>query len=237
MNRIIILSTFMLTSFLLQASVSTQDFSTSTEDTVWAHFTTFEDSLNSKEKTLNTLSEFIHWRLKNTPRTAGLQLEFVVDKNGVMHHFKILKGIADDYALDIHDAFTRTVYNYLWTPSSINGTTYDTFVKCNISHDLTSPKTIQFEMAIDWSYLEEEEYSEEELEQIFTVVEQMPRFQGCNHFSLEDSAKRCTERALLEFIYKNLIYPPNGYFNAEGINVLQFIINKDGTIKNVRVFL
>jgi TonB family protein len=72
----------------------------------------------------------------------------------------------------------------------------------------------------------------EKLERIFTVVEQMPRFPGCEDMSgTEVEKKNCADKKLLEFIYANLQYPAAAKESKiEGIVVVRFIIDKDGSI-------
>ncbi|MCP3930402.1 MAG: energy transducer TonB [Bacteroidetes bacterium] len=78
---------------------------------------------------------------------------------------------------------------------------------------------------------------EEKVPPIFKVVEEMPRFPGC-----EDSGgtmkekKECADNKLLEFIYRNIKYPAIARENGvEGIVVIQFVIDKDGSISNARI--
>ncbi|MCP3930403.1 MAG: energy transducer TonB [Bacteroidetes bacterium] len=73
-------------------------------------------------------------------------------------------------------------------------------------------------------------------EEIFKVVEEMPRFPGC-----EDSGgtmkekKECADKKMLQFIYKNIKYPAIARENGvEGTVVIQFVVDKDGSISNAR---
>lgn len=67
---------------------------------------------------------------------------------------------------------------------------------------------------------------------IYLVVDQMPRFPGCE----KSTAPQCAEQKLLAFIYENLRLPSEA-INAkiEGRVIMQFIIEPDGEITNVRV--
>ena len=73
---------------------------------------------------------------------------------------------------------------------------------------------------------------EPEVEEIFKVVEQMPRFPGCENVSGGDSEKKaCAERKMFEFIYKNIKYLPIARENGvEGTVVVRFVVDRDGTI-------
>jgi protein TonB len=73
-------------------------------------------------------------------------------------------------------------------------------------------------------------------EETFRKVEEMPRFPGCeDKISLKDK-ENCSKTKMLEYIYRNLIYPPKARRKrTEGQTVLQFVVKKDGTIDQVRV--
>lgn len=73
-------------------------------------------------------------------------------------------------------------------------------------------------------------------EEIFKVVEQMPRFPGCEDKATEAEKKSCADQAMLQYIYKNLKYPAIARENGvEGGVVLQFVVEKDGSIGDVKI--
>ncbi|NRB53761.1 MAG: energy transducer TonB, partial [Saprospiraceae bacterium] len=78
---------------------------------------------------------------------------------------------------------------------------------------------------------------EEEVAEIFKVVEQMPRFPGCETMSGNDQEKKaCADKKLLEFIYENINYPPTARENAiQGTIVVQFVVERDGNISSAKV--
>ena len=66
----------------------------------------------------------------------------------------------------------------------------------------------------------------------FKIVEDMPLFGQCNNdlFS-KGEKKKCSDAALLAFLYKNIRYPAIARENGvEGLVVIQFIVEKDGSI-------
>lgn len=72
-------------------------------------------------------------------------------------------------------------------------------------------------------------------EEIFQVVEEMPRFPGCKD---EPKKKRndCANKKLLEFIYKNIKYPAEARRDSiEGTVVVQFVIQKNGSISQAKI--
>lgn len=75
------------------------------------------------------------------------------------------------------------------------------------------------------------------VEEIFKVVEQMPRFPGCEDVSgTNEEKKACADKKMLEFIYKNVKYPAIARENGiQGRVVIQFVVEKDGTITDARI--
>ncbi len=74
-------------------------------------------------------------------------------------------------------------------------------------------------------------------EEIFKIVEQMPRFPGCEDTPGDNKAKEdCAKQKMLEYIYKNVKYPPIARENGvEGQAVIQFVVDTDGSITNITV--
>lgn len=74
-------------------------------------------------------------------------------------------------------------------------------------------------------------------EVLFKVVEQMPRFPGCEEMEGEkEEIKRCADRKMLEYIYSRIKYPKESRENLQqGMFVGQFIIEKDGSVKGVKM--
>ncbi len=79
--------------------------------------------------------------------------------------------------------------------------------------------------------------SPKESEVIFKVVEKMPRFPGCENTSDNDrDKKKCADEKMLQYIYKNLIYPKEARKNnVEGMAVVKFIIDPTGLITDVEL--
>ena len=73
-------------------------------------------------------------------------------------------------------------------------------------------------------------------EEIFKVVEQMPLFPGCEDLGSYAEKKACADKKMLEFIYGNIKYPAIARENGvEGMAVVSFVVEKDGTVKDARV--
>ncbi len=72
--------------------------------------------------------------------------------------------------------------------------------------------------------------------EIFKVVEDMPRFPGCENESSKEAKKQCSDKEMLKFIYKNIKYPAVARENGvEGTSVVTFVVERDGSITDVKV--
>jgi len=71
----------------------------------------------------------------------------------------------------------------------------------------------------------------------FLLVDQMPRFPGCEDMEGGAKAKEnCANEQLLQYIYSKLKYPQAAKENrVEGTAVLRFVVEKDGTIGQVDI--
>lgn len=65
----------------------------------------------------------------------------------------------------------------------------------------------------------------------FQIVEQMPRFPGCENESTESERKLCSDQKLMQYIYGKLRYPILAKENnIEGRIHIRFVVNKLGTV-------
>lgn len=79
--------------------------------------------------------------------------------------------------------------------------------------------------------------AEPQAEEIFRVVEEFPRFPGCEDLvASKEEKKACADKKLMEFLYANLEYPNIARENGvEGIVVIQFVVEKDGSISGTHI--
>jgi periplasmic protein TonB len=74
------------------------------------------------------------------------------------------------------------------------------------------------------------------VEEIFKVVEDMPRFPGCEDTANKDERKKCAEQKMLEYIYKNIKYPAIARENGvEGTVVITFVVETNGSITDATI--
>jgi TonB family protein len=72
--------------------------------------------------------------------------------------------------------------------------------------------------------------------EVFKVVEQMPRFPGCENEASDHEKKDCSNRKMLDYIAKHLKYPAQAKDKSiEGNVVAQFTINKDGSVSEINI--
>lgn len=73
-------------------------------------------------------------------------------------------------------------------------------------------------------------------EEIFRLVEDMPRFIGCEEIKDKSQRKSCAQEKLQDFIEANMEYP---VFDKKGTldddTVVRFLVRPDGSIKNVAI--
>ena len=73
-------------------------------------------------------------------------------------------------------------------------------------------------------------------EEIYKVVEKMPRYPGCEDEKTEKQKEDCAKSKMLEYIYSQLKYPEEARINKiEGQVVVQFVVETDGSITDIRV--
>ena len=69
--------------------------------------------------------------------------------------------------------------------------------------------------------------------EIFKVVEEMPRFPGCENLGLNNKELYdCAKTALVDYIADNLVQPKP---EVEGMAIVQFVVQKDGTLGRINV--
>jgi len=74
-------------------------------------------------------------------------------------------------------------------------------------------------------------------DEIFKIVEQMPRFPGCEDMvGTNEERKQCADQKLYQFLYKHIQYPTLARENnIQGNVVIAFVVNKDGSIVDAQV--
>lgn len=74
-------------------------------------------------------------------------------------------------------------------------------------------------------------------EEVYVVVENMPRFPGCEDIEgTEKDKKDCADKLMLEYVYGNLKYPKEALeAGKSGLSYLSFIVRTDGNITDINL--
>jgi TonB family protein len=72
-------------------------------------------------------------------------------------------------------------------------------------------------------------------EEVFMIVEDHPRFPGCEKMKISKYDKEiCAQKKMLEYLFSNLEYPEEAMKNnTAGKVIVQFVVNKKGYIENI----
>ena len=82
------------------------------------------------------------------------------------------------------------------------------------------------------------EMPEEEIveEKIFTIVENMPSYPGCESENSEQAKQNCTSRKIMEYLSKNINYPAMAKdAGIEGRVFLSYVVGTDGKVSDVQI--
>ena len=72
-------------------------------------------------------------------------------------------------------------------------------------------------------------------QEIFTIVEDMPKFKGCENLK-GNEATNCTNTEIQKFIAKNIVYPPMALENdIEGKVFVRFVVYAKGDVTDVSI--
>ncbi len=72
--------------------------------------------------------------------------------------------------------------------------------------------------------------------EIFTIVERMPSFKGCENAGSEEQRTSCTYNKIQEFLGRTVVYPPMAKDNGiTGTVYVTFVIDNSGTVKDVKI--
>ena len=64
----------------------------------------------------------------------------------------------------------------------------------------------------------------------------LPVMNGCDHLIEEEERKQCSQKLMLDHVYKNIKYPYTARaFQVEGTALIQFLIDKDGSFEEIKV--
>ena len=79
-------------------------------------------------------------------------------------------------------------------------------------------------------------HAQQQSQKIFKIVDEMPRFPGCEDVQDKKERENCAFDKMLKFIYTNIKYPKSAQeAGIQGTVVVSFVIEKDGSISDLKV--
>jgi TonB family protein len=185
------------------------------------------------------LLQYIYTNLKypKEAREAGIQgrvvAEFIITKEGFIESVNILRSIgggADEEVVRVIGSMNEMEER--WIPGKQRGK------KVNVA--FTIP--VSFKLDNDQGKKKEKTSSPtvpegSNVDEVFKVVEQMPRFAGCEDSGLEgQELTKCSNGKLFAYIGEHLKYPEEAKSKLiEGMAVAQFVVRKDGYINDIKI--
>ncbi|MEZ4933545.1 MAG: TonB family protein [Saprospiraceae bacterium] len=176
--------------------------------------------------------DFIFSNLKypKEAREKGLEgmvvASFIIEKDGSISGAKIVRSIGggcDEETLRVINAMPN------WTPGKQGGKAVR--VQFNLP--------IRFKLDANAPSNKEETKTTEgksAADEVFKVVEEMPRFPGCEEITDAEKRNACAQTKMLEFVFSNIKYPKEAKEKGiQGTVVVKFIIEKDGSIADAEI--
>lgn len=150
-------------------------------------------------------------------------LKFTVNTSGRIAEIEVAKGIG--YGCDEE---AKRVLNLIneefdpWTPAMKDGKPVAAELNLPVKYRLPSDKKTA--------------PNTKSADGVFQVVDEMPRFPGCEDMADVEAKNNCAQKKLLEYVYENIEYPKDAAKKGiEGRVVVQFIVQPTGTVSTVQV--
>ena len=172
------------------------------------------------------LLSFIYKKIKypaiarETRIEGTVNAQFIVEKDGKITNIIITKDIGGECGTMCIKVLKEMSEHDFWVPGKKNG----------------KPVRTQFEMPVKFR-LEKTTSVNNNDSKIFKYVDEMPRFYSKKCEKLQEIQEKidCSSKRLHDYIYQNLNYPPIASNNGvEGTPVIQFIVEKDGSLSGIR---
>ena len=216
----------------------------------------------AKEKMLQYI--YSHLKYPEAARNQKIEgivvVQFVIDADGSIYDAKVVREIgggAGQAALDVVNSMNQIESTD--TTITFNDDTHEETVKLVKSQHKWRPGyqrgkavkmlytlPIRYKLAGEAGAIKKVQTSindhelsnhDQNSDKLFKVVEEMPRFPGCEDLDGTVEEKRqCANQKLIEHIYQNLKYPEAARKDKiEGVTVVQFVIEVDGSISHVTI--
>lgn len=157
-------------------------------------------------------------------------VQFVVKKDGRVDKVKVLRDPGGGCGAEAE----RVVKSMpKWIPGKQRGKAVNVQFTLPVNFRIPEEKPQKAPAPI--LEIEEEPVFEDEV--TYKVVEDMPRFPGCEEMGLERvEVKKCAEEKMLKFVYSNLKFPTEAVKNGtEGRVILQWKVARDGSLEDIKI--
>ncbi len=152
--------------------------------------------------------------------------QFVVRENGRITDARIAQSPGNSLSAAVLDVVGKMADETVWHPATQRGVPVPVMLTIPVSYRLESKEDSNDSPAAETGH-----------DEIFRVVEEMPRFPGCEDSDL--SAKellQCANTKLIEFVYERLRYPSAAReAGVEGRVIVQFVVRKDGSVTDAQI--
>lgn len=158
-------------------------------------------------------------------------LQYVVTENGELEDIKIIRDIGDgcgEAARKIVESMNDLPKR--WVSGKQRGRPVKVLYTFPVKFKLQDDKTPEVSDDLPDSQASSKTKK-------FKVVDQMPRFPGCENLQGENKEKkRCADEKMLHYIYKTLKYPKAARKkNVEGTAVISFLVMPDGSLSDIKI--
>jgi len=150
-------------------------------------------------------------------------VQFTVSQNGNLEDLELVRSVGDglgEEAIRIVKSMPK------WVPGKLDGK--------DVAVQLTLPFMYKLDSEDKKASSKEQSNADET---VYKVVEEMPRFSGCEDAEMSLIEKdKCAKGKLFEFIVENLVYPEEAKKKGiEGMAVIQFDITSEGKVTNGKI--
>ncbi|MCB0552671.1 MAG: TonB family protein [Phaeodactylibacter sp.] len=192
-----------------------------------------EGSAQEKTQCANQkLMEFIgaNLRYPEDAKKAGIEgtsvVRFIVNKEGRLEDIQVVRSISP--SIDEEVARVMKLMNeqgLQWQPG----------------HQRGKAVNVEFNLPVRFALSAKDKAAQTEAgpissEEIFKVVEEMPRFPGCEDIADKEERQQCANMKMMEFIFSQVRYPKDAReAGIEGMAVASFVVNKEGRLEDIKI--
>jgi len=191
-----------------------------------------EDIANAEERQACANQELMLYIYENlvypkAAKEAGVEgmpvLKLIIGKDGAITDFSITRSANEALDAEVLRVAQQMQQEITWVPGVQRGRKVNVALQLPIRFKLDSPP-------------EEATDAEVSGDEVFKIVEEMPRFPGCEELEEPQAREKCAQKRLLEFVYQNIKYPKTAKdAGTEGTVVVSLIIGPDGQVREYTI--